>query len=184
MITNNQALPPPLQGPAASFAQSLGLKMPDPKTQKPTPPDLADHPCSLALERLKAGNFDPKIIAAAKAAWGGGNGKGAADKGGKVNAAAQLKDPGKLKARDGYQSSGIYGRDAYWDDENGLYAREAEVGAAAYFEDIMERDEGYPEILDALATREAGFDDEDVSLDVYVRDVEDLFDESGVDYGF
>ena len=67
MINNGQAFPPALQGPAAAFAKDEGLVMP--KNLKPTPPELADHPCTLALEKLQKGRVAPEIKAAAAAKW-------------------------------------------------------------------------------------------------------------------
>ena len=46
--------------------------MPHPSTQDPTPPHLAGHPATHAIQKVKSDNIPQEIIAAAKAAWGPG----------------------------------------------------------------------------------------------------------------
>lgn len=59
MIQNNQRLPAALQPHVQKKAQELGLKVPDPKSQK-------------AMQMLQNDDVPKEIVDAAKAAWGGG----------------------------------------------------------------------------------------------------------------
>jgi len=72
MIQNNQRLPAALQPHVQKKAQELGLKVPDPKSQKPTPPHLQGHPSTHAMQMLQNDDIPKEIVDAAKAAWGGG----------------------------------------------------------------------------------------------------------------
>ena len=48
----------------------MGLNPPDPAKQAPTPPQLAGHPATHALEKLNQNDIPVEILNAAKAKWG------------------------------------------------------------------------------------------------------------------
>ena len=153
MINNGQAFPPALQGPAAAFARDEGLTMPT--NLKPTPPELADHPCTLALDKLQKGRVAPEIKAAAAAKW--------------VKAGTPAPG-GKVKARDADAESGV----------EYVFAR-AEV--PGYSGSIWTREAMLVDDEDLeLFAREAGLFDDD--SDIYTRDPEPFYEESYFEYDF
>ena len=182
MILNNQALPDKLQDAAYAYARREGLTPPDPKTLKPAPPHLKDHPADFSLKVLQSGKVPPEIVKAAHDTWGKGGKGGSQSPGGKSAGAGPSKG-GAAPSKGGAGGAGgagakVRARDAaaalaYWDD---LYAREAEADAFAeadayaYAYAEPEADAYAEEVFTAsIALRDPGFYEED-EFELYVRD--------------
>ena len=87
---------------AAFKSSSLSKQFKRPKSLKPPPAGLKNHPATNAIKILKAKQIPPAVMAAAKASWGGGKG-GASAKGGKSGASGKSaggKSAGGMGKRD------------------------------------------------------------------------------------